>query len=337
MKNWCFWQLDIDNTDFSRDDYVSNMKKSDILSTLDEFKNFIKDNPTKTCAFFRNGINPIFENPSNEYAYSAFSIKQQQEILDIIEKKGILNIEYVNGIYRTQKKISICTSKPDFKIIMSNLNQFGQAGIVKKQNNYGTNLLSTNWSIGLIKEWNFLTFQEYLTANSIEKIYQLFDKNGELNVNYCDKVTAFMPDSISENIRFQHHVDNRFIYFTAAMNITDAEKIQKYFVLSLLLSIFPKIPNISLAFYNYDGKYLDLGIYLTGNASVDVPVDRSIYRWPEDLALSIGHKLKEMILVQCLSSTNISVSITNAVPSGTLRCTDETYEYKKSKRILLHV
>uniref|UniRef100_A0AC35F5M3 Uncharacterized protein n=1 Tax=Panagrolaimus sp. PS1159 TaxID=55785 RepID=A0AC35F5M3_9BILA len=119
------------------------------------------------------------------------------------------------------------------------------------------------------------------------------------------------------------------------MNIIDAERIQKHFVLNLLLTIFPKVPNISAAFYYYDGAVLELGIYLTGNASVDVPVDRSVYRWPEDLALPVGHKLKQMILLNSLSCENVDVSITNAIPSDSKKYTDEMYEYQKSKRIFL--
>uniref|UniRef100_A0A914QLW8 Uncharacterized protein n=1 Tax=Panagrolaimus davidi TaxID=227884 RepID=A0A914QLW8_9BILA len=119
------------------------------------------------------------------------------------------------------------------------------------------------------------------------------------------------------------------------MNISDAEKIQKHFVLNLLLTIFPKVPNISAAFYYYDGIFLELGIYLTGNARVDVPVDRSVYRWPEDIALPVGHKLKQIILLNSLLSEDVYVSITNAIPSDSEKYTHEMYEYQKSKRIFL--
>uniref|UniRef100_A0AC34FF66 Uncharacterized protein n=1 Tax=Panagrolaimus sp. ES5 TaxID=591445 RepID=A0AC34FF66_9BILA len=203
-------------------------------------------------------------------------------------------------------------------------------GLAKNGNN-----LTTKWIIGTINKWNFLTFQEYLKADSEEEIFQLFLKGGDLNVHRCEKVTVFMPDSIPAEVKFRQNLDNRFVYCAAEMNIDDAEKIQQHFVLSLLLSIFPKFQNITAAFYNYDGRFLELGIYFTGIPCVDVPVDRSIYRWPEDIALPVGHKLKQMILSQCPSCRHVDISVTNAIPSDTSKCTDPMYEYKKSKRIFL--
>ena len=44
------------------------------------------------------------------------------------------------------------------------------------------------------------------------------------------------------------------------MDFDEAEKIQMQYILSLLLSINPKIPNINLAFYYYDHGILEVSI-----------------------------------------------------------------------------
>uniref|UniRef100_A0AC35F1N7 Uncharacterized protein n=1 Tax=Panagrolaimus sp. PS1159 TaxID=55785 RepID=A0AC35F1N7_9BILA len=71
---------------------------------------------------------------------------------------------------------------------------------------------SKKWSVGVIKQWDFHNFQEYLSTESEEKIYKLFLKDGSLNVKRCEKVTVFMPESLPNGLKFYPNIDNRFVF-----------------------------------------------------------------------------------------------------------------------------
>uniref|UniRef100_A0AC35GVG3 Uncharacterized protein n=1 Tax=Panagrolaimus sp. PS1159 TaxID=55785 RepID=A0AC35GVG3_9BILA len=315
-KNYCVFLID-------RVQRLDEILRSFEEFNLEKFK----------FAIFKNGVVPIQECLLNRYRLTHCGNGVEIDYVRFLKKcwyKRVFDLEEVNGVYITNKKVSVWLNEKCYNV--KALEGYTKKFItVKHEPDIST--LNRTWTFGFFdfRLFKFMgkadgrdrfidTDSEEQLGRSIYNFYHLYD----------DKNGIFLSSNILNEKEWRiPNANNRFVYSRIKVNLEIANKILLKFALSLVLTFFPEFSNIYLAFCFYQDGNLEIGIYLSGKEKLNI---NSIYSSDEGAVL-VGHKLKQIYLENCNPEINAQVKITNAIPSNDLNFCDPLCEYRTNLTI----
>uniref|UniRef100_A0A914Y753 Uncharacterized protein n=1 Tax=Panagrolaimus superbus TaxID=310955 RepID=A0A914Y753_9BILA len=198
-------------------------------------------------------------------------------------------------------------------------------GLFWSESSVCSDSLKCPWTIGFSNEYKLELTMFQDTVESEEHLAKLLRDSYALSEK--EKCIILQSDMLNFDEWRIPNLNNRFIYSCIQTDLKNANKILKKFILNLTVSIFPHIRLIYAAFGFFLNGNLELGVYLTGKESILLPNVRRFRAGPDDLAFTLAHKMKQIILSEYPPEKEVKVLIRNAVPPEHFDFTNLLYQY----------
>uniref|UniRef100_A0AC35GWI0 Uncharacterized protein n=1 Tax=Panagrolaimus sp. PS1159 TaxID=55785 RepID=A0AC35GWI0_9BILA len=329
---WVIWKIQ----------YFPEFKTEKMLNikSLMNLENILNGNnydlSTDYFAVFRNGISPDIYDVSSNYAFKhKLNDETHGEIFRTLWTLELFKQSFLNGIHFKPNEISLWTNlqknnegsgqSPDFAF--DRLNFFLDAtGIFWEESTVISDSLKCPWTIGFSEKFKFELTSFKDNVESDENLAFLLQSRYKLSAE--EKCIILKSDLLNPTEWKIPYLNNRLVFCAIQTDLKTANKICMKFILNLTVSIFPQIRIINAGFCYFCDGYLKLGIYLTGKDSVLFSNLRRFRAGPEDIAFTLAHKLKQIILSELSAEDDVKVLIRNSIPPKDFDFTNPEYQFE---------